>query len=53
MQAERRKILEMVAEGKISADDAEKLLDKIGGSTANATGSSAREQDARTLPEGT
>jgi len=29
MTEERRKILEMLAEGKISAEDAERLLDKI------------------------
>jgi len=29
MMEERRKILEMLAEGKISAEDAERLLDKI------------------------
>jgi len=29
MNAERMKILEMLAEGKITADDADKLLDKI------------------------
>ncbi|MDE3137468.1 MAG: hypothetical protein KGL59_12900 [Acidobacteriota bacterium] len=32
MSAERKKILEMLAEGKISAEDAERLLDKISGS---------------------
>jgi hypothetical protein len=30
MSAERKKILEMVAEGKISAEDGERPLDKIG-----------------------
>lgn len=29
MSAERRKILDMLAEGKISAEDAERLLDRI------------------------
>jgi polyhydroxyalkanoate synthesis regulator phasin len=29
MSAERRKVLEMLAEGKITAEDAEKLLDKL------------------------
>jgi len=31
MNEERKKILEMLAEGKITADEAERLLDKIGG----------------------
>ncbi len=31
MSEERKKILEMLAEGKISAEDAERLLDKISG----------------------
>lgn len=30
MSAERRKIIEMLAEGKITPDDAERLLDKLG-----------------------
>jgi len=30
MNEERKKILEMLADGKISADDAERLLDKLG-----------------------
>ncbi len=30
MSAETKKVLEMVAEGKITADEAEKLLDKLG-----------------------
>lgn len=30
MSVERKKILEMLAEGKISAEDAERLLDKVG-----------------------
>lgn len=36
MSNDRRKVLEMLAEGKISADDAERLLSKIGtGRTAD------------------
>ncbi|HEV2388966.1 MAG TPA: hypothetical protein VGS20_17125 [Candidatus Acidoferrales bacterium] len=31
MSAETKKVLEMVAEGKISAEDAERLLEKLGG----------------------
>lgn len=32
MNAERKSVLEMLAEGKITADDAERLLDKMSGS---------------------
>ena len=41
MSAERKKILEMVAEGKISAEDGERLLDKI--ATPAAEGSATKE----------
>lgn len=34
MSTERNKVLGMVAEGKLSADDAERLLDKLDGSGA-------------------
>ncbi len=34
MSAETKKVLEMMAEGKITADEAEKLLDKLGPSSA-------------------
>jgi hypothetical protein len=51
MQAERKKILEMLAEGKISAEDAEKLLDKIGSNPAVNTAPSAKNPDTKTLPE--
>ncbi len=37
MSAETKKILEMLAEGKISAEDAEKLLDKLNASSGDAT----------------
>ena len=33
MSQERRKIIEMLAEGKITPDDAERLLDKLGQTT--------------------
>jgi len=36
MSVERKKILEMLAEGKISAEDAERLLDKVGGAATEA-----------------
>jgi hypothetical protein len=41
MSAETKKVLEMLAAGKISTEDAERLLDKISGATAatRATGS--------------
>ena len=34
METERRKVLDMVAEGKVSADDAERLLKKLDGTGA-------------------
>jgi|SRR5579872_7400931 len=37
MSEERKKVLEMLAAGKISADEAERLLDKLSGSASNAT----------------
>jgi hypothetical protein len=37
MSEERKKVLEMLAAGKISADEAEKLLDKLSGNASNAT----------------
>jgi hypothetical protein len=36
MSAETKKILEMLAAGKISPDDAERLLDKLSGAAASA-----------------
>src|SRR5271155_443989 len=39
MSEERKKVLEMLAAGKITADEAEKLLDKLAGNASNATGS--------------
>jgi hypothetical protein len=35
MSEERKKVLEMLAAGKISADEAEKLLDKLSAAAAN------------------
>ncbi len=35
MSSERKKVLEMVAQGKISSEDAERLLDKLSGSAEN------------------
>jgi hypothetical protein len=37
MSAETKKILELLAEGKISKDDAERLLDKLSSSAAGET----------------
>jgi hypothetical protein len=37
MSEERKKVLEMLAAGKITADEAERLLDKLGSNAANAT----------------
>jgi hypothetical protein len=43
MSEERKKILEMLVEGKISAEDAERLLDKISGSTAETAPTGAAQ----------
>lgn len=45
MNEERKKILEMLAEGKITTADAERLLDKISGATA-ATGAAGSQSSA-------
>jgi hypothetical protein len=37
MSEERKKVLEMLTAGKITADEAEKLLDKLAGNASNAT----------------
>ncbi len=47
MSIETKKVLEMLAEGKISAEDAERLLDKLsaaGGANAAAPGEQAKTQ---------
>lgn len=36
MSEERKKVLEMLAAGKITAEEAEKLLDKLAGNASNA-----------------
>ena len=38
MDSERRKVLDMLAAGKVSADDAERLLEKLDGSGGDARG---------------
>lgn len=51
MSLETRKILDMLAEGKISAADAEKLLNKVsGGAATDAQPGSAPGQEARPRP---
>jgi len=50
MSEERKKILEMLAQGKITADDAERLLDKLAAGESDHTSqsaSAAREPDAK------
>jgi len=37
MSEERKKVLEMLAAGKITADEAERLLDKLSSTASNAT----------------
>ena len=37
MSEERRRILELLAAGRITADEADRLLDALGGGSANAT----------------
>jgi hypothetical protein len=48
MSAETKKVLEMLAEGKITADDAERLLDKLAAAPENGNGA-----EKPTLPPGT
>ena len=43
MSAETRKVLEMLTEGKISAEDAEKLLDKLSSSSTSHAAPSSNE----------
>jgi len=49
MLEERKKVLEMLAAGKITADEAEKLLDKLNGNGSNAT-SGAQTPPSSTAP---
>jgi polyhydroxyalkanoate synthesis regulator phasin len=50
MTEERRQILEMLAEGKINADEADRLIGALGGSSATATATSAAVQ-TKPLPK--
>ncbi len=42
MSQERKQVLEMLAEGKLSPEDAERLLDKLGKSNRTSEDSSER-----------
>ncbi len=44
MNAERKKVLEMLADGKISADEAERLLETLEGRTAETSSATALAQ---------
>jgi hypothetical protein len=46
MSAETKKVLEMLAAGQITAEDADKLLEKLGASGASATPRPAAEEAA-------
>jgi len=49
MNEERRKILEMLAEGKITAEDADRLLDKVGGSSSSSAKPESKPGDPRRI----
>jgi hypothetical protein len=46
MSAETKKVLELLTEGKISAEDAEKLLDRLSSSPANHEGTPSPSRQA-------
>jgi hypothetical protein len=48
MSVETKKVLEMLAAGQITAEDADKLLEKLGASAASATPRPAAEEAAGT-----
>jgi hypothetical protein len=50
MATERKQVLDMLAEGKISAADADRLLDKLGSERANAGAGASTE--SKPLPMG-
>jgi hypothetical protein len=50
MTEERRQILEMLAEGKINADEADRLLGALGGSSSTATATATAVQ-TKPLPK--
>jgi len=43
MSAETKRVLELLKEGKISSEDAEKLLDKLSGAASNQASSTSSE----------
>src|SRR5262249_9006819 len=49
MSTERKQVLEMLAEGKITTEDADRLLDKLGGSPG-ATGNAGASAENKALP---
>jgi len=51
MSTERRQVLEMLAEGKITAADADRLLDKLDGST-QTTGNGGASAEKKAAPAG-
>ena len=52
MSAETKKVLEMVAEGKISAEDGQKLLDKLNSGSPEPTQNSApKSETAQPAPK--
>lgn len=52
MSEERKKVLEMLAAGKITAEEAEKLLDKLAGGGANQTSAGEAQSAASTSGPG-
>ena len=50
MTEERRQILEMLAEGKINADEADRLISALGGASTTATATATAVQ-AKPLPK--
>jgi len=49
MNEERKKILDMLAEGKITADDAERLLDKIGSAEPSSPGNGRKPRETHKI----
>lgn len=45
MSAERKKVLEMLAQGKITADEAEKILDKLTASASDQNSSNEKPEE--------
>ena len=52
MSAETKKVLELLAAGKISPEDAERLLDKLTGAASSPEPSSSQTPGATTNPAG-